>query len=168
MKKMTSFGRFLIKLRTIFIPDGPMGDRARGILYEPYLKKCGDNFKVASGAFIYNPSGLSVGKHVYVGFGSYIGAGEVVLEDEVLIGNHVSITASNHVCKNHSYRFGGSEGKPIKIGKGSWLGGHSCILAGVKVPKGSVVAAGAVVTKSVKGENVLIAGVPAKVVKEYQ
>ena len=38
MKKLTSFRRKIMKIKMIFIPDGPDGDRKRGKLYEPYLK----------------------------------------------------------------------------------------------------------------------------------
>lgn len=167
MKKLSRFGRMKIKFRSFFIADGPLGDRARGKLYEPYLKSCGKNFKVASQAMIYNPNGLEVGDHVYIGFNSYLGQGEIKLDDEVLIGNFVSLTASNHLRKDGSYRFGGFQSKKIKIGRGTWLGGNSCILAGVKLGQGVLVAAGSVVTKSFDS-NVIIGGVPGKIIKEIK
>jgi len=166
MRKMTKFWRYYIKFANFFIPDGSDGDAIRGKLYCPFLKKCGKNFKVATGAFIYNPNGLSVGDHVYIGFCTYLGQGEVWLGDEVLIGNFVSITASNHLKKDNSFRFGGYKAEKIIIGKGSWLGAHACILAGVQLGEGSLVAAGAVVTKSIVENNCLVGGVPAKKIKD--
>lgn len=159
---MNKFQRLFLKLRSGIIPSGPDGDLARGKLYKPYLKKCGSNFKVAESAFIYSPERLEVGDNVYIGYCSYLGNGGVVLADEVLIGNHVSITPSNHLAKKGSYRFGGSEYSEIKIGKGTWIAAHSCITAGVTIGSGSLVAAGAVITKSFP-DNVIVAGVPAKV-----
>lgn len=149
----------------MLIPDGPAGDRKRGKLYEPFLKKHGVNFKLASQAMIFNPNGLEVGNHVYIGFNSYIGQGEVILNDEVLIGNFVSLTASNHLRKNDSYRFGGFEAKTIVVGKGTWIGANSCILAGVNIGKGCLVAAGAVVNKSFS-DNLIIGGIPAKILRD--
>lgn len=165
MRKINTFWRYYLKLRYLFIPDSAAGDGARGSLYRPFLKKCGKNFKVAANAFIYNPNGLSAGNNVYIGFNSYLGQGEVFLDDEVLIGNFVSITASNHIREGDSYRFGGFEPKPIHIGKGTWIAAHSCILAGTTIGKGCLVAAGAVVTKSFE-DNTVIGGVPAKVIKK--
>lgn len=162
---MTKFWRLYIRFKGVCIPDGPLGDRKRGKLYEPFLKKVGENFKVASQAMIYNPNGLEVGNHVYIGFNSYLGQGEISLDNEVLIGNFVSITASNHLRKNNSYRFGGFEAKKICIGTGTWLGANSCILAGVQIGSGCLVAAGSVVTKDF-GDNVVIGGVPAKTIKD--
>lgn len=161
MKKLTRRARLLIKWKMLFIADGPLGDRARGKLYEPYLKSFGENFKIASQAFIFNPNGLSVGNHVYIGFNTYLGQGDICLDDEVLIGNFVSITASNHLKKDNSFRFGGFEAIPIKIGRGTWIAAHCSILAGVTIGSGALIAAGSVVTKSF-GNDLVIGGVPAK------
>ncbi|BDD06969.1 acyltransferase [Aureibacter tunicatorum] len=165
MKKMTKYARLYMKFRNFFIPDGPHGDRARGKLYEPYLKSYGENFKVASNAFIFNPNGLSVGNHVYIGFGSYLGQGEINLHDEVLIGNFVSLTASNHLRKGNSFRFGGFRAEPIYIGAGSWIAAQSSITAGVYLGNQCLVAAGSVVTKSFS-ENTVIGGIPAKEIRK--
>jgi len=165
MKKMTKRARLLIKWKMLFIADGPQGDRARGKLYEPYLKAYGENFKVASQAFIFNPNGLTVGNHVYIGFNTYLGQGEIFLDDEVLIGNFVSLTASNHLRKNNSFRFGGFEAKPIKIGAGVWIAAHSSITAGVTIGSGTLIAAGSIVTKDF-GDNLIIGGVPAKEIRK--
>jgi maltose O-acetyltransferase len=163
MKKITSYRRLLMKIRMLFIPDGPDGDRLRGKIYEPYLKSYGDNFKVGSQAFIFNPNGLSVGNHVYVGFNSYLGQGEIELQDEVLIGNFVSITASNHLMKNGSFRFGGFKPEKIKIGKGTWIGAGVSITAGVSIGNSCLIASGAVVTKSFNN-GFVIGGLPAKII----
>lgn len=160
MKKLNNIDRLIIKFKMLFIPDGAVGDRARGKLYEPFLKAYDENFKVATGAMIFNPNNLTVGKHVYIGFNAYIGEGTVQLEDEVMIGPFVSITASNHLRKGASYRFGGFKPEEIFIGYGCWIGSHACIMAGVKLKSGSLVAAGAIVTKSFD-KNKLIMGIPA-------
>lgn len=164
MRKLSKFWRLYLKFRTAFIPSGPDGDLARGNLYLPFLPKKASNFKVATNAFIYNPNKLFIGNNVYIGFSSYIGNGEIHLEDEVLIGNFVSITATNHSKKKGSYRFGSLIKKPITIGKGTWIGAHACILAGVIIGKGSLIAAGAIVTKSFPA-NTIIGGIPANIIK---
>lgn len=161
MREMTALERRLMKVRLALTPDGPHGDRRRGELYEPYMSAVGKNFKVATGALIFNPNGLRVGDHVYVGFGSYLGQGEIHLGDEVLIGNHATIVASNHLRKNGSYRFGGFRAEPVRIGCGTWIAAHTVITAGVTIGSGCVVAAGAVVTMDF-GDNQVIAGVPAR------
>lgn len=165
---MNDLDRISIKKAFIEIPDGSYGDRERGRLYEPYLKDFGENFKVGSQAFIFNPNGLSVGDHVYIGFNSYIGQGEVELKDEVLIGNFVSITASNHLMKGDSFRFGGIKAEKIIIGRGTWIAAHASITAGVEIGSSCLVAAGAIVTKSIEENFKIIGGVPAKVISELK
>ncbi|WP_421874973.1 acyltransferase [Marinoscillum sp.] len=161
MKKITKWNRLIMKWKSLTIPDGPYGDRARGKLYEPFLKSYGKNFKVGAQAFIFNPNGLSVGDDVYIGFNSYLGQGEIDLEDEVLIGNFVSLTASNHLMKGESFRFGGFHAEKIAVKKGTWIGSQSSITAGVTIGRSCLIASGAVVTKSFS-DGWIIGGVPAK------
>lgn len=161
MKPITKWSRLKMKWKMFFIPDGPLGDRARGKLYEPFLKSYGKNFKVGSQAYIFNPNGLEVGDDVYIGFNTYLGQGDIRLDNEVLIGNFVSITASNHLMKGDSFRFGGFIAKQIIIGKGTWVGAQSAITAGVTIGKSCLIAAGSIVTKSIE-DNIVVGGVPAK------
>jgi acetyltransferase-like isoleucine patch superfamily enzyme len=59
------------------------------------------------------------------------------------------------------------ETRPVKISDNVWIGMHAIILKGVTIGENSVVAAGAVVTKSVPA-NTVVAGNPAVVVKTFQ
>ena len=52
----------------------------------------------------------------------------------------------------------------MRIEKGVWIGAHVTVLAGVTIGRNAVVAAGAVVTKDVP-ENMIVGGVPAKVIR---
>jgi len=58
-------------------------------------------------------------------------------------------------------------GKPVTIGNDCWIGGGTIINPGVTLGNNVVVASGSVVTKSF-GDNVLIGGNPAKIIKEIQ
>jgi acetyltransferase-like isoleucine patch superfamily enzyme len=58
------------------------------------------------------------------------------------------------------------ETRPVSIGDNVWIGMHSLILKGVTIGENSVVAAGAIVTKSVPS-NCVVAGNPAAVVKKF-
>ena len=57
--------------------------------------------------------------------------------------------------------------RPVTIRDNVWVGMHAVILKGVEIGENSVVAAGAVVTKSVPA-NVVVAGNPANVVRQLQ
>lgn len=161
MKPIKKWDRIRMKWKQLLIPDGPLGDRARGKLYEPFLKSYGKNFKVGSQAYIFNPNELEVGNDVYIGFNTYLGQGPIKLEDEVLIGNFVSLTASNHLIKDDSFRFGGYKAELITIGRGSWIGAHSAVTAGVSIGKSCLVAAGSIVVRSIE-DGIVVGGVPAK------
>jgi acetyltransferase-like isoleucine patch superfamily enzyme len=56
---------------------------------------------------------------------------------------------------------------PVKIGDNVWIGMNAVILKGVTIGENSVVAAGAVVTKSVDA-NTVVAGNPASVVRRFE
>ncbi|WP_206214444.1 acyltransferase [Adlercreutzia sp. ZJ141] len=80
---------------------------------------------------------------------------------EVAISHDVTIMDSDH----HSICGQPVAARPVVIGDHVWIGTRSTILKGVTVGEGSIVAAGALVTKDIP-PNSLVAGVPAKVIKE--
>jgi len=168
MKSKTKCIKFLFPIIEWVLhgaPDYGWGIAIRGCVLGRFFKKCGKNFKVNIGVHFYNPEGLVVGDHVYIGFHSYVGNGLITLGDEVVIGPFCSITAGNHQQKNGSVRFGPYEMKPIVIERGAWLGAHVSVMPGVTVARGNIIAAGAVVTHSTAPYGVY-AGVPAKRIKE--
>lgn len=84
-----------------------------------------------------------------------IGAGSYVAPN-------VGLISANHNVHNINMH---DEGKDIIIGKNSWIGMNAVILPGVILGDHTIVAAGAVVTKSFPDGNVIIGGVPAKIIK---
>jgi len=91
------------------------------------------------------------------------GRNGIIFEENVRFGPGAAVISMNHDNFNYSkYRMT----RPIKIGKNSWLAAHCIILPGVELGEHTIVAAGAVVTKSFPTGNQIIAGNPAKVVKQ--
>ena len=102
----------------------------------------------------------------YPGFGSacYIdGRNGIIFEENVITGPHVSIISQNHDSLDFNTYI---SGKPIIIRKNSWLSARCIILPGVELGEHTIVAAGAVVTKSFLEENQVIGGNPANVIKK--
>jgi maltose O-acetyltransferase len=87
----------------------------------------------------------------------------VKIGENVRIAPYTIILDSDfHDIKDH---FADGPSKPVIIEDNVWLATRCTILKGVRIGKGSVVAAGSVVTKDVP-PNCIVAGVPARVIKE--
>lgn len=94
--------------------------------------------------------------------GCYIqGAGTVFFGNYVRLGPNVGILSANHDLYDQR-KFNVA---PIVIGDYSWIGMNSVVTAGVTLGPRTIVAAGAVVTKSFPNGYCVLAGVPAKIVK---
>lgn len=112
---------------------------------------------------------LIIGDRVVIGSGANIRAagGAIVIGNNALLGQRVSLIAANHMLDNKApYRDlpWGTERTGVILEENVWIGTGVTILPGCTVGKNSVVAAGAVVTKSIPPDQ-LWAGVPASLLK---
>jgi len=89
----------------------------------------------------------------------------VVIGDAVGFGQGVMFLTTTHEIAGAARRSGRRLPGPITVGDGAWIGARVTILPGVTIGNGAVVAAGAVVTRDV-APNTLVAGVPARLVRE--
>ncbi|MFI5183379.1 MAG: acyltransferase [Vicinamibacteria bacterium] len=145
-----------------FIP-GSLGALWRGEWYERTLESCGPGLYVDWMAVIKTPR-TRIGKNVYVGEFCHVGWAEI--GDDTLLGGHITVLSGR---RHHRFerldipmaRQGG-ELTLVKIGSDVWIGNGAIVMA--DVAPGSVVAAGAVVTKTFEPYAVL-AGVPARLVR---
>jgi acetyltransferase-like isoleucine patch superfamily enzyme len=108
---------------------------------------------------------IQIGDDVLMSPGSRLSASdEIVIGNAVMMANGVYITDSDwHTIYDRTKR--DERVTPVHIGDNVWLGDHATVLKGVTIGENSVVAARAVVTRDVPA-NVVVAGNPAKVVKE--
>lgn len=167
MCKCKGLRLFFFELSGIFFPVGNFGDRLRGRIMRPLFKSCGHTLKIKKGVYFLHPENIVLGDKVFISNYCTFGAGEFELEDEALIGPNVAFTATNHTVKDDSYRFGKPEGDKIVIGQGAWIGANACILSGVRIGRCALVAAGAVVNRSVEDFDI-VGGVPAKVIRNIK
>ncbi|BCX14806.1 MAG: hypothetical protein KatS3mg088_489 [Patescibacteria group bacterium] len=123
--------------------------------------KMGRGSTIHMWANFFNPKNISIGEDTIIGDHVFIDG-----RDKVKIGSHTDI-ASSVMIYNSEHDLGDEEFKareePVEIGDYCFIGPRSIILPGVKIGKGAVVAAGAVVTKDV-GNLEIVGGVPAKVI----
>ena len=91
------------------------------------------------------------------------GRNGIVFGENVWVGPHVSIISMNHDLYDYERYVSAN---PILIDDNCWLGAHAVVLPRVHLGQHTVVAAGAVVTRSFPDGNQVLAGAPAKIVKK--
>ncbi len=129
-----------------------------------YGFRAGRGARVLSQVQIYHPEKVVIGKNVGISCHCQLnGGGGIFIGDNVLIGPGVLIWSQDHVFANidipiseQGYTYG-----QVTIEPDCWIAGGAIVLANVCLGRGTVVAAGAVVTKSTEPYSV-VAGVPAR------
>ena len=133
----------------------------------PYRKfSLGDYSVIESFACINNAVGdVMIGDHTRIGLHNTI-IGPVEIGSHVNLAQGITVTALNHNFDDTEKRIDeqGVSTNPVTIEDDVWVGANAVILPGVTIGNHCVVAAGAVVTKDVPPHS-LVAGVPAKVIK---
>lgn len=139
------------------------GQYLRRAFLQCVLERCHSSVLVEFGTLL-SQTGAKFDENVYVGPRCSLGL--VHLEKDVLLAGNVQIPSGG---KTHYFddpskpiREQGGERKLVTIGEGAWIGTSAVVLA--DVGKGTIVAAGSVVTKPLP-ENVIAAGVPARVIR---
>lgn len=161
-------------------------EKLSGFFWSYNLGNSGTNLTVQKGTVIRYPKNISVGNHVSIGRKVNIFteipnstltignntqvnknveldfSGDLTIGDNVVISEYATIMSHNHGLNPKS--------KPIKVNKSIgvnvWIGQGAIVLAQVKhIGNNSIVASGSVVTKDVP-ENVIVAGNPAKIIRE--
>lgn len=134
----------------------------------PYRKFSLGNYSVVeSFACINNAVGdVVIGDYTRVGLHNTI-IGPVKIGNHVNLAQNITVTALNHNFSDTDKRIDcqGVSTNPVTIDDDVWIGANAVILPGVTIGTHSVIAAGAVVTKDVPPHS-LVAGVPAKVIKQ--
>jgi len=93
--------------------------------------------------------------------------GNITFGDDCLVGPRVILRTANHQFSDKTKKIN-SQGHSIgdiHVGDDVWIGANAIILPGVRIGSGSVLAAGAVVTRDVPPFSV-VAGVPARIIKK--
>lgn len=142
---------------------GITGQYLRRAFLQCALDRCHHSSLIEFGT-IFSQAGAILDENVYVG--PRCGLGLVRLEKDVLLAAGVQVPSGG---KTHYFndpsrpiREQGGERRMVTIGEGSWIGTGAIVMA--DVGKGTIVAAGSVVTRPLP-DNVIAAGVPAKVIR---
>lgn len=109
---------------------------------------------------------ISVGDNFYCNFDCImLDVCKITFGDNCMLGPNVQIYTATHPLDETLRNSGAEFGKPISIGNSVWIGGSAIIYPGITIGNNVVISAGSVVTKSF-GDNVLIGGNPAQILKE--
>lgn len=137
------------------------------------LKKCGKNVLIGRGCDL-TYKNISVGNDVSIGKNAMFMCtrAEIKIGDHVMFGPHVFMITGGHrmdVVGRYMKSIKDIEKLPendqdIILEGDNWIGANSIVLKGVTIGKGSVVAAGAVVTNNVPRYSI-VGGIPARVIK---
>ena len=115
-----------------------------------------------------NGGNIHVGNNFFANYNvTILDNREVRIGDNVMIGPHTLIATVGHPLSPAKRRMHCAIAKPIRIGNDVWIGGNVTIMPGLTIGNNVVIAAGAVVTKDVP-DNSLVAGVPAKKVRDLE
>ncbi|MET0932277.1 MAG: DapH/DapD/GlmU-related protein [Mycetocola sp.] len=106
---------------------------------------------------------IRLGKRVFINAGcKFQDQGGIVIGDDCLIGHNVVLATLNHDLDPS--RRADLHPAPITIGNTVWIGANATVLPGITIGDNAVVAAGAVVTKDVAA-NTVVVGSPARAVR---
>jgi acetyltransferase-like isoleucine patch superfamily enzyme len=130
------------------------------------FKFCGERVRISPHTVIWGNEGVSLGDDVEINnFCHIFGAGGVEIGARTLISACCSITSLTHeerVAQRNSL----VKSKVI-VEEDCWLGTGAIVLPGVRIGRGSIIGAGAVVSRDIPPCSVAI-GVPARVVRQVK
>ena len=169
--------------------DDPLNTAMRAVIWRASARRVGrglqvgsgvgfkhvETFSIGEGVFIGAQSYLQgrfdgtfeIGDHVWIGPQSYFDARDLILEEYVGWGPGARVLGSAHTGMpvNVPIIQTDLDIKPVRIEAWADIGTNAVILPGVTVGRGSIVGAGAVVTRDVPPLSV-VAGVPARVIRQ--
>lgn len=144
------------------------------------IKATGENNKVSLGTRVsilkgFNLTGLEnttivIGDRTFINFDVLLnGPGHIKIGKDCLLAPRVALIAVNHIFSDTTrpINIQGHTAKGITIEDDCWLGFGVCVVDGVTIGKGSIIGAGAVVTKDIPPYSIAV-GVPAKVVAKRE
>ncbi len=123
----------------------------------------GSGSSIHMGIRFFSLKNLAIGNDTIIGDHAFFdGRAKLTIGDHVDMASEVMIYNSEHDLESDIFK---AREEPVEIGDYVFIGPRAIILPGVKIGKGAVVAAGAVVTKDVNDFE-MVGGVPAKVIGE--
>jgi len=164
--------KIIRRLRTILTEFVNLILRIVGFVPSHYIRRffyrisgvsIGSGSSIHMGAIFYDPKNIKIGRDSIIGEGVVLdGRDKLIIGDHVDIASEVMIYNAEHDVQSTDFH---AITAPVIIEDYVFIGPRAIILPGVKINKGAVVGAGAVVTKDVE-EFTIVGGVPAREIKK--
>ncbi len=133
----------------------------RKLYYRICGMKIGKNTKIDLNQYFITAGQFRIGNDSHINHNCFIDArGGILIHDNVSVSHYVKLVTGSHDVNSTTFK---GKFSSIEIDDNVWIGINATILQGVKIGKGAVVCAGAVVTKNVDDYEI-VAGIPAKVI----
>lgn len=134
--------------------------------YQQLMTDTGDDFFVEAGFKCDYGWNVHIGDHFYGNYDmTFLDTCPITIGQHCYFGPNVGLYTPVHPLNAQARIADVEMGAPITIGDNAWFGGRVTVLPGVTLGNNVVVGAGSVVTKSF-GDDVVIAGNPARVIKQ--
>jgi acetyltransferase-like isoleucine patch superfamily enzyme len=142
-------------------------------LCERKFRRFGPDADFRWGAYAVACSKISIGERVVIRPGVMLFAyphgedGQIIIEDDVLIGSGVHMYSANHAFSDPARSIidqGHEPAADVTLRRGAWIGANAILLPGVEIGQGAVVGAGSVVTRSIPAGMIAV-GNPARPVR---
>ena len=145
-----------------------LSNRVR-LLYARYImgiSRGGELAILENNVYLSGPGRVQIGKNTQINEYAFIQG--AIIGDNVMIAPYVALVANEKQVQDPSIpmiKGGKKKGKKIIVEDDVWIGRNVVVMPGIQIGKGSIIGAGAVVTKDV-GQYSVIGGVPAKLIKK--
>lgn len=138
----------------------------RYVLCKEIFRKIGKNVNIEHGTYFGSGSEIEIGDNSGLGINSRV-SGPLKIGKDVMMGPEIIIYTSNHKIDDINIPMiqqGETPKEMVEIEDDVWIGARAIILPGIKIGRGSVVGAGAVVTKDVPS-YAIVGGNPARIIR---
>ena len=145
-----------------------LGIYLRRIFYKPFFKSFGNQIKILDNVLIKYPNEIDFGNNITINQACIIvGKGGLKIDNNVLIGAGCKIITSSHNFENLDTPIinQGLSFKKIQIEDNVWFGFDVKVLGDVKISSGTVCSTSSVVLSGEYPKNVILGGIPAKIIK---
>ncbi|WP_367392684.1 DapH/DapD/GlmU-related protein [Lewinella sp. LCG006] len=169
MRKFSLFLYYLIlnKLPHSSVPlIGLPCERLKEFFAKRMFSYCGTNVNIGKGARFGNGKYIRIGNNSGIGMNAKV-PNNIQIGEDVMMGPNVTIFGANHEFSRTDIpmrKQGMKTYPPVEIEDDVWIGSNVIIMPGLVIKKGTIIGAGAVVTKSFPAYSI-IGGNPAKFIR---